>query len=198
MVVNLNGINLNGHTAYTTIDPTSWIDSGNLLNSYKNSKINIGKYCAIAQNFTIQTVNHDYNYPSLSGYIFPKFFNKPPFYGKHPGEYYNPPSEERTKGDVIIGNDVCIGRNVYISSGLTIGDGCYIGAHSVVTKDLPPYTICVGVPCKPVKDRYKPEVKDFLLKLKWWDWDDEKIKKNSEFFYLNLNTINNVNEIKIY
>ena len=44
--------------------------------------------------------------------------------------------------DCWLGNDVWIGMNVYISSGITIGDGCCIGANSVVTKSLPPYTIC--------------------------------------------------------
>ena len=67
--------------------------------------------------------------------------------------------------------------NVYISSGVTIGDGCCIGANSVITKDLPPYTICVGTPCKPIKYRYSQEVINFLMNLKWWNWSDEKIKK---------------------
>tara|TARA_B110000046_G_C13017335_1_gene409444 strand:+ start:376 stop:966 length:591 start_codon:yes stop_codon:yes gene_type:complete len=188
--------NITGHLEYTSIDKTSWIDKGCLLNSYEKSKINIGKYCAIAQNFVIQTVNHDYNFPSLSGYIYQYLFNEPPFYGKHPGELC-PQTNERSKGDVNIGNDVCIGRNVYISSGVKVGDGCYIGAHSVVTKDLPPFTICVGVPCKPVKDRYNNQVKEFLLELKWWDWDEAKIKRNKDFFYLNLNEIPDINKIKI-
>lgn len=87
--------------------------------------------------------------------------------------------------------------NVFISSGVTIGDGCCIGANSVVTKDLPPYTICVGNACKVVKNRYNQEIIDFLMKLKWWDWDDDKIKQNNDFFYLNLNKITNVNEIVI-
>ena len=88
------------------------------------------------------------------------------------------------------------GEDVFILSGVTIGDGCCIGSRSVITKDLPPYTICVGQPCKPVKNRYNKEIIDFLLKLQWWNWDKEKIKINKKFFMTNLNTIKNVNELE--
>ena len=157
----------------------------------KDSRIIIGNYCAIANGLKLITLNHDYNYPAVQGIFYNKYFNS-----EHPGEMKTPPNKERTKGDVIIGNDVWIGEDVFISSGITIGDGCCIGAKSVVTRDLPPYTICVGTPCKEVKKRYNQEVTDFLLDLKWWNWDDIKIKNNKEFFMLNFNLIKDINEIK--
>ena len=40
-----------------------------------------------------------------------------------------------------------------LMDGIKIGDGCIIGAGSVVTKDIPPNTICVGIPCKLIKKR---------------------------------------------
>ncbi len=52
-----------------------------------------------------------------------------------------------------IGQDVWIGANAVILGGVTIGDGCVIGAGSVVTKDLPAYSIAVGVPAKVVRSR---------------------------------------------
>ena len=58
-----------------------------------------------------------------------------------------------TPAPVTIGNDVWIGRRVIILPGVTIGDGCVIGAGAVVAKDLPPYSIAVGVPAKVVKRR---------------------------------------------
>ena len=54
---------------------------------------------------------------------------------------------------VVIGNDVWIGTRVLILPGVTIGDGCVIGAGAVVTKDIPPYSVAVGVPAKVVKNR---------------------------------------------
>lgn len=141
--------------------------------------VEIGKYCAIANNIKIMGVNHDYNFPSIQGTFYKKFFDSPyPIDGS---------SNVRTKGKITIGNDVWIGEDVFILSGVTIGDGCCIGARSVVTKSLPPYSICVGTPCYDVKKRYSDEMITFLTDLKWWDWDDEKIKKNKEFFMTNLN-----------
>lgn len=96
---------------------------------------------------------------------------------------------------MYIGNDVWIGEDVWIGSGVTIGDGCVIGAKSVITKDLPPYSICCGIPCKPVKKRYQDKIIHFLLELKWWNWSEEKIKSNEPFFHLNLNDCS-IDEIK--
>ena len=82
------------------------------------------------------------------------------------------------KGDTIVGNDVWIGQNVTIMPGVHIGDGAIIGANSVVASDIPPYTIAVGNPCKVKKKRFDDELIKYLLELKWWDWDSEKIFKN--------------------
>lgn len=57
------------------------------------------------------------------------------------------------KQPVSIGNDVWIAMGVMILPGVTIGDGVIVGAGSVVTKDLPPYTLAVGNPCKVIKQR---------------------------------------------
>jgi acetyltransferase-like isoleucine patch superfamily enzyme len=57
------------------------------------------------------------------------------------------------KQPVSIGKDVWIAMGVMILPGVTIGDGVIVGAGSVVTKDLPPYTLAVGNPCKVIKQR---------------------------------------------
>ncbi len=175
----------------TIIDKTTIINGSSKLISSKDSKIIIGKYCAIANNLKIITLNHDYNFPAVQGTFYNKFFNN-----KHPGEIKFPPNKERTKGNVIIGNDVWIGEDVVILSGVTIGDGCCIGARSVITKNLEPYTICVGQPCKEIKKRYSDIIINFLLDLKWWNWTENKIKNNKTFFMTNLNTITNIDELK--
>lgn len=53
--------------------------------------------------------------------------------------------------DVVIENDVWIGCNVILLAGVTIGRGATIAAGAVVTKSMPPYCICGGVPAKPLK-----------------------------------------------
>jgi len=57
------------------------------------------------------------------------------------------------KQPVTIGKEVWIGMGVMILPGVTIGDGVIVGAGSVVTKDLPAYTLAVGNPCKVIKQR---------------------------------------------
>jgi acetyltransferase-like isoleucine patch superfamily enzyme len=54
-----------------------------------------------------------------------------------------------------IGSDVWVGQGALIMAGLTIGDGAIIAAGSVVTRDVPPYTIFAGVPAKKIKDRFE-------------------------------------------
>ena len=71
-----------------------------------------------------------------------------------------------------------IGTEATILSGVTIGDGVVIGARAVISKSVPPYTVVVGNPAKVVKKRFSDEQIEKLLKIKWWNWEDEKIKAN--------------------
>jgi virginiamycin A acetyltransferase len=82
--------------------------------------------------------------------------------------------DERTKGDVRIGNDVWVGRAATIFSGVTIGDGAVIGAHSLVTTDAPPYAVFGGNPAKLIKKRFPEETISALLSIAWWDWPEAK------------------------
>ncbi len=58
-----------------------------------------------------------------------------------------------TRKGIVIEDDCWLGHNVTVVDGVTIGKGCVIGAGSVVTKDIPPYSIAVGTPAKVVKSR---------------------------------------------
>lgn len=88
-----------------------------------------------------------------------------------------------------IGNDVWIGADSKIMDGVTIGDGAVIAAGSVVTKDVPPYSIVGGVPAKIIKYRFSNEEIEYLLNLKWWDKPFSWIKDHS-------NKFNNLKELK--
>jgi len=56
-----------------------------------------------------------------------------------------------TKGPTRVGDNVWCGANVVITSGVTVGERCVIGANSVVTEDLEPFTIAAGAPAKPLR-----------------------------------------------
>lgn len=85
-----------------------------------------------------------------------------------------------SKGDTVIGNDVWIGNTAAIMQGVKIGDGAIIGTNSLITKDVEPYTIVRGNPAKEIRKRFDAETIEFLLKLKWWDWDVKKITDHLE------------------
>jgi putative colanic acid biosynthesis acetyltransferase WcaF len=57
---------------------------------------------------------------------------------------------------IVIGRNAWLGAEVFVGPGVTIGELCVVGARSVVVKDLPAQKICVGSPCRPVKDRPDP------------------------------------------
>ena len=56
-----------------------------------------------------------------------------------------------SKGPTRVGDNVWCGANVVITSGVSVGERCVIGANSVVTEDLEPFTIAAGAPARPLK-----------------------------------------------
>lgn len=138
-------------------------------NEYSN--IYIGNFCSIGNNVKIYLGGeHPTKYISTYpfGYLHTNIFNSDNNY-----------KELFTKGSVIIGNDVWIGDNVTIMSGVTIGDGSVIANNSHVVKNIEPYTIVGGNPAKFIKYRFSTEQIEKLLKIKWWEWEDEKININT-------------------
>ena len=84
---------------------------------------------------------------------------------------------------INIGNDVFIGANVTVLDGITIGDGAIIGAGSVVSKDIPPFAIAVGSPIRILRYRMTPEQIDAMLRIKWWNWSDDKLHRIESLFF---------------
>ena len=69
----------------------------------------------------------------------------------HPLDYETRNKGIETAKPIIIVRNVWIGANTAVLGGVTIGEGCVIGAGSVVKNDMPPNTLCIGNPCRPVK-----------------------------------------------
>ncbi len=151
-------------------------------NTYLNNVI-IGKYCSIASNVRVVRGFHP---SSCWVSTHPAFFS----INGQSGVVYtkkNRFDEERfidsdKKYVIKIGNDVWIGYGVIIFSGVRIGDGAIIAAGAVVKEDVPPYSIVGGVPAKVLKYRFNLDEIEFLMKLKWWDNNDEWIRKYSNKF----------------
>lgn len=174
-VVSGANIQVGDYTMYNDFvnDPRDF-EKNNVLYHYpvNGDRLKIGKFCSIAcgAKFLFTSANHALH--SLSTYPFPIFFDEWELDAKDIRSAWD------NKGDIILGNDVWVGYEAVILSGVTIGDGAIIGTRAVVTKDVPPYTIVGGVPAKPLRRRFDDETVERLLALRWWDWEEEKIKRH--------------------
>lgn len=133
-----------------------------------SQSVSIGKYCAIAGDLTIITSNH--------------ILTKANIQAKLQVENFHDSMDDGSKGPVVIGNNVWIGRSVIILPGVQVGHGAVIGAGSVVTKSVDPFTIVAGNPARVIRQRFTTRTIKRLLKDAWWDWDEIKISKNRAYF----------------
>lgn len=133
----------------------------------------IGAFCSISWNVGIGGANHDYRRVTTHAFLYSPYMG---LMGDEDTGY------DRFEDPCIIGNDVWIGANVTVCRKVTIGDGAVIGAGSVVTHDVPPYTIVAGVPARPLKKRFDDSVIESLLDIRWWEFDDQTIRDNFQLF----------------
>lgn len=150
------------------------------------SSARIGRFCSIAENVRIAIGNHP---TSVFVSTFPSFYYNTESqigFTFHEGNSLFEGLNRYPKGEkeyqVVIGNDVWIGCNCLILSGVKIGDGAVIGAGSVVTKDVDPYSVVAGVPAKVIKYRFEEEQIHSLNSIKWWNWPIDKIKSRYTSF----------------
>ena len=134
-------------------------------------RIRIGNYCSFAGNISILAVNHHLDWftthPILSDEI-----NREKF-----GVFVN---KNQGRGVTEIGNDVWVGQNVVILPGCKkVGNGAVIGAGSIVTHDVPPYSIVAGNPAKVIKMRFNDETIERLESSKWWEMSANELHNNA-------------------
>jgi chloramphenicol O-acetyltransferase type B len=129
-------------------------------------KLYIGKFCSIASGATFMMAgNQGHRMDWISTFPFPS-----ETFGDKVQDGFLP------SGDTVIGNDVWIGSEAMIMPGVTIGDGAIIGARSVITKDVAPYTVVVGHNTV-IKKRFTEQEIYKLSQMKWWDWPLASLKE---------------------
>ncbi len=176
-VINHSQIEVGDYTYYNDFQLRHGDDYPKKLAPYLFDKISpekliIGKFCQIAHGVTFITSSANHQYDGFSSYPFAVF-------GQEWSKSYSP-NYPRFK-DTIIGNDVWIGHNATIMPGVTIGSGVIIGSSSVITKDVPDYSIVAGNPAKIIRKRFDDKTIARLLEIAWWDWPDEKIFSNIKY-----------------
>lgn len=168
-------IDVGDYTMYNDFvsDPTQF-ETNNVLYHYpiNHDKLIIGRFCSIAcgAKFLFTSANHTLK--SLSTYPFPIFFEEWGLDKRHVASAWD------NKGDIVIGNDVWIGYEAVVLSGVHVGDGAVIGARSVVTRDVPPYTIVGGVPAKEIRKRFDDATICKIQQIAWWNWRIEQIQQS--------------------
>ena len=151
-------------------DPRDF-EKNNVLYHYKinHDKLKIGKFCSIACGAKFLFTSGNHTLKSLSNYTFPIFFEE---WELDPADIT---SAWDNKGDIVVGNDVWIGRESVIMPGVKIGDGAIIAAYSVVSKDIPAYTVWGGNPAGFIKPRFDDELTRLLLEFRWWNFEGEEL-----------------------
>lgn len=159
-----------------SIVSSSLIGKGTYIGMNSNlCNCEIGKFCSIAANVSIITGNHPKYFVSTS----PSFFS---LLKQNGVTYVKEQKFQEILPKTIIGNDVWIGESVKIIGGVKIGSGAILGAGTIVTKDVPPYSIVVGVPGKVIDYRFDKTTIEKLISIKWWDKSSEWLKSNADKF----------------
>ena len=162
VIVNMNNIHFGENIR---IDPNVVISCSDLklasnihiatgCGIFGTAKISIGEFTSISGHCLIYSSSDDYSGKALSS-------------GTVPNEFtcvYH--------GNVSIGRHALLGARCTVLPGAKIGEGAAVGSSSLISSDLPPWTISVGTPAKPIKERSQECLKSELDYIKWKEAHD--------------------------
>lgn len=155
------------YSKYPNLEIGDWTYGNPQIRSRRDGNtLRIGKFCSIAPGVKI-FLGREHRTDLITAYPFNVFFKEAAQFSEHP----------YSKGNVIIGNDVWIATDAIILSGVEIGNGAVIGARSVVTKDVEPYSIVAGNPARFIRFRFDETTINALQEIAWWNWPISKIQE---------------------
>lgn len=159
------------HIAHCLLDDYSYVQPYCDLMS-----ADIGKFANIASMVRINPGFHPMDYPTLHHFTY-----RPTMYGMAKQDdtaFFKWRSRQR----VVIGHDTWIGHGSVIMPGVHIGNGAVVGSNSVVTKNVPPYTIVGGVAASVIRQRFPKAIAEALEATAWWDWDHDTLTERMPEF----------------
>lgn len=131
-------------------------------------KLVIGSFCSIGTGVSfVMAGNQGHRMEWVSSF---PFFYTDDEYTKDATDGY------KNAGDTEIGHDVWIGAEAMIMPGIKVGHGAVIGARSLVTKNVEPYTIVGGNPAKIIRTRFSEKEIEYLLEMQWWNWTEKQLE----------------------
>ncbi|PBB42122.1 CatB-related O-acetyltransferase [Mesorhizobium sp. M1A.F.Ca.IN.020.06.1.1] len=134
----------------------------------KESPLQVGAFCSIAGDVLFMCSGQHSTGSATSFPIHSRILNQP-----------EPIGNGGKPGGITIGNDVWIGHGAIILPGVEVGDGAVVGAGAVVTRTVPTYAIVGGSPARLIRYRFSQDVISKLLAIRWWEWEDDKIKREA-------------------
>ena len=130
----------------------------------------LGRFCSLGRNVDIGGFDHDYHkVTTMPQFRWNQMINGG---GKIP--------DVMNHDYCIIGNDVWIAAGAQILHKAKIGDGAIVGGGAVVTHDVPPYAIAVGIPAKIIGFRFDQRFIEDLMEIQWWNWPIPVILENMQ------------------
>lgn len=148
----------------------------------------LGRFCSLGRNVDVGGFDHDYHkVTTMPEFRINQLLNGG---GKIPQVLKHELCE--------IGNDVWIAAGAQVLHKVKIGNGAVIGGGAVVTHDVPPYAIAVGIPAKIIGYRCAPEFIERLEKIQWWNWSDDVLRENIDWLIhseINEETVSKMEEI---
>ena len=155
------------YIAGSTIGDYTYIETGCRI-----SAADIGRFCSIAPYALVGLAEHPTG-DFVSTH--PMFYRRLPEFGYdavHEGSH-------RELQETTVGHDVWIGVGACVKGGVSIGHGAVIGAGAVVTRDVPPFAVCGGVPARVLRYRFDEPTITWLLEVAWWERDIAWIKAHA-------------------
>jgi len=165
-------------------------DYSYIVNDADAAYTTFGRFCSIAAMTRINPGNHPMHRASQAHFTY------------RSASYFADEQDEpaffdwRRAQPVAIGHDVWIGHGAIVLPGRTIGTGAVVAAGAVVTKDVAPYAIVAGNPARVVRQRFSDTIAERLLRLQWWLWDHERLRRAlPDFRHLAINDFLDKHEI---
>ncbi|MGP5174569.1 CatB-related O-acetyltransferase [Psychrobacter immobilis] len=135
--------------------------------------VSIGRYCSIGKDVKIGLADHP-----LTNFTTHPLYTGKVIIDNNTSNILSDCKVEQfpeVQLSLMISDDVWIGDDVLIKKGIKVGQGAVIGANSVVTKDVPPYSIVVGSPAKVLKYRFTDEIIEKLIESEWYKISPENL-----------------------